>query len=84
MYYSQLCCFFLLQDQHIDVAESAVVSFPHSIKGEGVCAFVTLKQQKHESKSELINELKMNVRKGIAAYAVPEWILVCVWCILFF
>ena len=29
------CLFFILQDDHQDVAESAVVGYPHDIKGEG-------------------------------------------------
>ncbi len=31
---------------HQKVAEAAVVGFPHEIKGEGICCFVTLKTAK--------------------------------------
>ena len=30
---------------HELVAESAVVGFPHEVKGESICAFVTLKEE---------------------------------------
>ena len=41
---------FLLQVEtviagHELVAESAVVGFPHEVKGESICAFVTLKEE---------------------------------------
>jgi acyl-CoA synthetase (AMP-forming)/AMP-acid ligase II len=64
------------QDQQEDVAESAVVSYPHAVKGEGICAFIILKDDVHHKRAEIIAELKQVVRTNIAAYAVPEWILV--------
>lgn len=30
-------------DEHEAVAESAVVGYPHDVKGEGIYAFITLK-----------------------------------------
>jgi acetyl-CoA synthetase len=55
---------------HPDVAEAAVVGFPHDIKGEGICCFVTMKGG---SDSEEEREaLKQHVRKQIGAIATPD------------
>ncbi len=57
---------------HPKVAEAAVVGFPHEVKGEGICCFVTLKtgDGNEELKQELIN----HVRKSIGAIATPDTI----------
>ena len=55
---------------HPKVAEAAVVGFPHELKGEGICCFVTLKTE--ESSEELKEELKQHVRKHIGAIATPD------------
>jgi hypothetical protein len=34
---------FFVQDDHHLVAETAVVGFPHSLKGEGVYAYIVVK-----------------------------------------
>jgi len=56
---------------HDMVAESAVVSFPHEIKGEALFAFVTLVKDV-EASEELKKELKAHVRKEIGPIAVPD------------
>jgi len=56
------------------VAEAAVVSFPHELKGEGICCYVTLKAGVAES-DVVANELKQQVRKVIGAYAAPDYIV---------
>jgi acetyl-CoA synthetase len=56
---------------HPKVAEAAVTPVPHEIKGQGLYAFVTLKQGIHESE-DLKKELLLHVRKEIGAIAVPE------------
>ncbi len=56
---------------HTNVAEAAVVSRPHDIKGEAVIAFVTLKKNSEPSES-LKNNLKEHVVKQIGALARPE------------
>ncbi len=56
---------------HPKVAESAVVGYPHDIKGQGIYAFVTLKEgfkASDEVKKELIN----HVRKEIGPIASPD------------
>lgn len=66
---------FANQDQHSSVAESAVVGYPHDIKGEGVYAYVVLKDHCSSAK-EIEAELKSLVRNKIAAYALPDVIQV--------
>ncbi len=56
---------------HEKVAEAAVTPIPHDIKGQGLYAFVTLKEGITESE-ELKKELLLHVRKEIGPIAVPE------------
>jgi len=56
---------------HPAVAESAVVGFPHDIKGQGIYAFVTLKEG-FEASDELKKELVNHVRKEIGPIASPD------------
>ncbi len=56
---------------HPKVAESAVVGFPHAIKGEGIYAYVTL-MNGEEPNEELRAELIKFVAKEIGAIAKPE------------
>jgi len=56
---------------HGAVAESAVVGFPHEVKGQGIYAFVTLKEGFSPSE-ELKKELSAHVRKEIGPIAVPD------------
>jgi len=58
---------------HDAVAEAAVVGFPHDIKGEGICCFVTLKGDAAAPKA-LEDELKKHVRSQIGAIATPDQI----------
>jgi acetyl-CoA synthetase len=56
---------------HEKVAEAAVTPVPHDIKGQGLYAFVTLKENIPETE-ELKKELLLHVRKEIGPIAVPE------------
>jgi acetyl-CoA synthetase len=56
---------------HPDVAEAAVVGFPHDLKGQGIYAYVTLKQGVAESEG-LRNALVAQVRKEIGPTATPD------------
>jgi acetyl-CoA synthetase len=56
---------------HPKVAEAAVAPMPHEIKGQGLYAFVTLKDGVMES-DELKKELNAHVRKEIGPIAVPD------------
>jgi acetyl-CoA synthetase len=59
---------------HDAVAEAAVVSFPHDIKGEGIYAYVTLMVGNNEDVQALRSELVALVRQEIGAFAKPEHI----------
>ena len=58
---------------HHDVAEAAVVGYPHEIKGQGIYAYVTLMNEV-ESSDELRAELQQWVRKEIGPIAKPDLI----------
>ena len=58
-------------DEHEKVVETAVVGFPHEIKGQGIYAFVTLKAS--EKPTEAIqNELIEHIRDKIGPIAKPD------------
>ncbi len=56
---------------HEKVAESAVVGFPHEVKGEGIYAYVTLNANV-EYAEDLREELKQQVRSVIGPIATPD------------
>ncbi|MDE0797313.1 MAG: acetate--CoA ligase [Alphaproteobacteria bacterium] len=58
---------------HSDVAEAAVVGYPHDIKGQGIYAYVTL-MEGHEPSEELRKALVQWVRKDIGPIASPDLI----------
>ncbi|MEC7555681.1 MAG: acetate--CoA ligase [Planctomycetota bacterium] len=57
---------------HPKVAEAAVVGFPHDLKGEGICCFVTMTVE--DDSEELKAELTSHVREQIGAIATPDQI----------
>jgi len=57
--------------EHDDVAEAAVVGYPHDIKGQGIYAYVTLKAGV-DATAELHDELIKFVRKEIGPIATPD------------
>ncbi|HZZ75254.1 MAG TPA: acetate--CoA ligase, partial [Puia sp.] len=56
-----------------DVVESAVVGFPHDIKGQGIYAFVTMNGQHRVSSDDKAGVIKM-VNEVIGAIAKPDTI----------
>ena len=58
---------------HPKVSESAVVGYPHDIKGQGIYAYVTL-MAGEEPSEELRKELEVWVRKEIGPIAKPDLI----------
>lgn len=56
---------------HPDVAEAAVVGFPHEIKGQGIFAYVTLNNNV-EKTDALKKDLIATVRKEIGPIATPD------------
>ncbi len=60
--------------EHPSVAESAVIGVPHEIKGQGLVAFVTVRENATASE-QLEKELMDLVVKDIGKFAVPEKIV---------
>jgi len=58
--------------EHEAVAESAVVGFPHEVKGEGVYAYIILKEGFEGSEEKTEAELRKLVKGKISGFAVPE------------
>jgi len=58
-------------DEHEAVAESAVVGFPHDIKGQGIYAYVTLREG-FEPSDETKKGIVTTVRKIIGPIATPD------------
>ena len=58
---------------HPAVAEAAVVGAPHDIKGQGIYAYVTLKEGVAPGDA-LRAELVKHVRHGIGPIAAPDWL----------
>ncbi|MBM7070715.1 acetate--CoA ligase [Shewanella sp. 202IG2-18] len=56
---------------HPNVAESAIVGYPHDIKGQGIYAYVTLTHSS-EPTEDLMRELKKYVSKHLSPIAVPD------------
>jgi len=61
-------------DTHTSVVESAVVGYPHNIKGQGVYAYVICAKEVNEE--ELRKELLIQVTKEIGPIAKPDKIQV--------
>ena len=60
---------------HPGCAEAAVCGYPHEIKGQGIFAYVLLKEGYVET-PELIGELRNEVRHHIGPIATPDVILI--------
>ncbi|RMC00608.1 hypothetical protein DUI87_23225 [Hirundo rustica rustica] len=61
---------------HVAVAESAVIGYPHEIKGEGAYVFVVLKKDSGYTQERLAAELQELISKKIAKYAAPDYVQV--------
>ncbi len=62
-------------NEHPKVIESAVVGYPHNIKGQGIYAFVICDME-DRSEENLKNEIRQTVTKIIGSIAKPEKILI--------
>ncbi len=58
---------------HKDVAEAAVVGYPHDVKGNGLYCYVSLKAG-IDSSEELVVDLKKTIREKIGPIATPDFI----------
>jgi len=61
--------------EHPAVAESAVIGVKHEIKGQGLVAFVSLRDGHDKDAVEMQEELSEWVAKKIGKFAVPERII---------
>jgi acetyl-CoA synthetase len=64
---------------HEAVAESAVVGFPHELKGTGICAYVVVKPNavfKDWSRDQMVGALKEQVRHAIGPIATPDKVII--------
>ena len=61
--------------EHPACAEAAVVGFPHEIKGQAIFAYVILNDG-FVASTELIGELRYEVRQHIGPIATPDMILI--------
>jgi len=59
-------------NEHPLVSESAVVGFPHEIKGQGIYAYVVCTDIPENSGEELKNSIKKGVSKMISPIARPD------------
>jgi acetyl-CoA synthetase len=62
---------------HHSVAEAAVIGKQHEVKGQGICAFVSLRAGM-DGQRDLVEELKAHVAKKIGPIARPDEILFAV------
>ena len=58
-------------NEHDNVVESAVVGYPHNIKGEGIYVYVTVTHDTHPT-DDLKKELLTWVRQEIGPVASPD------------
>ena len=62
-------------NEHPLVNESAVVGFPHSIKGQGIYAFVVCTEFSSGGEDGVRNSLMVGVARSIGSFARPDKIL---------
>jgi acetyl-CoA synthetase len=58
-------------NEHPQVTESAVVGYPHEIKGQGIYAYVICDMQ-NKTEEQLIEEIKNTVKREIGPIAKPD------------
>ncbi len=61
-------------NQHPKVNESAVVGYPHEIKGQGIYAYVTCEELSDGEMQNIENEIRQTVNKHIGPIAKPDMI----------
>jgi len=59
-------------NENSKVIESAVVGFPHEIKGQGIYAFAICQKNQNDTIKTLEEEIKLTVRSIIGPIATPE------------
>ncbi len=59
-------------NQHPKVIESAVVGYPHEIKGSGIYAYVICSELSDAERETIENEIRVTVNKFIGSIAKPD------------
>jgi len=59
-------------NEHNGVIESAVVGYPHHVKGQGIYAYVILNSEENRDENTLRTEIHSTVSKIIGAIAKPD------------
>ncbi|MGV3706236.1 MAG: acetate--CoA ligase [Arcticibacter sp.] len=59
-------------NMHADVVESAVVGYPHAIKGQGIYAYVILGNSTHNDRELVSKDILKTVTRLIGAIAKPD------------
>lgn len=59
-------------NQHPKVNESAVIGYPHEIKGQGIYAYVTCEELSDDEMDTIENEIRATVNKFIGPIAKPD------------
>ncbi|WP_069658138.1 acetate--CoA ligase [Arcticibacter eurypsychrophilus] len=59
-------------NMHADVVESAVVGYPHAIKGQGIYSYVILGSSTHNDKELVKKDILKTVTRLIGAIAKPD------------
>jgi acetyl-CoA synthetase len=58
-------------NEHPRVIESAIVGYPHEVKGQGIYAFIICDME-NRTEANLINEIKLTVTNNIGPIARPD------------
>ncbi|XP_050404428.1 acetyl-coenzyme A synthetase 2-like, mitochondrial [Patella vulgata] len=61
-----------VMDDHPAVAETAVVGFKHDVKGEGIYAYIILKDDVTDTFEKISKELRELTKSRLASYAQPD------------
>ncbi len=59
-------------NEHPNVVESAVVGFPHEVKGQGIYAYAICESGNGKSEEVLVNEIRQTVSRIIGPIAKPD------------
>lgn len=63
-------------NKHEEICESAVIGFPHDVKGEAICAFAIAKKDLADKIDDVRQEIIALVKKEIGGVAIPDKIFI--------
>ena len=62
-------------NEHPQISESAVVGFPHALKGQGIFAYAVCPEMPSKGQEEIIHGIKVGVANIIGSFARPDEII---------